>query len=465
MPIAEKETQQQNTRIDLLNRREFVDKLLDISKLLAKNKKGACYAINGSWGVGKSFVLDMFEELAEIEGQEGEILNQYLIFRYDCWEYDYYDEPLVAIIASILEQYEKKVCLLNEDQRATIKATLQQLGIFIFNWGKQKLLDSTGIDISEVADLAKTIKENGSQMTEHSHDYDSLFELKKILRKLQDTIRVLSQSQTLIIIVDELDRCLPEYTIKVLERLHHLFDKIDNVQIVLSVDKNQLSHIVRQIYGEKTDVTKYLEKLINFEIKLDSGSLSDNIDLRFADYFSRFDIRYTSTTETDIREFKSHIFDGVDIRTSISIFEKCSLLHGLLSEDSTIGDEVLMCIEIFFTLLKYYKLDTEQAKSAFDISNLFISSKTFEHSNLEEDLPGLVFLRHKYIDSIASGKPYYFMDGGKTIVQTNDIWGVLLACYRNIIGFTEDNYLCKEYLINGLLEDAKIYWNLLGTII
>mgnify|MGYP003533024634 FL=1 len=44
--------------------------------------------------------------------------------------------------------------------------------------------------------------------------------------------------------VDELDRCLPEYSIKVLERLHHLTENTDNVITVLSMDKSQLEKSV-----------------------------------------------------------------------------------------------------------------------------------------------------------------------------------------------------------------------------
>ena len=59
----------QSDRIDLLDRQEFVDQIHNIALTLAHNKKSKCYAINGSWGVGKSFVLDMFEEQAQKYGQ------------------------------------------------------------------------------------------------------------------------------------------------------------------------------------------------------------------------------------------------------------------------------------------------------------------------------------------------------------------------------------------------------------
>ena len=65
----------QSKSLDLLNRQEFVARFVRIADVLARNKKSVCYAINGRWGVGKSFVLDMIEQEEE--------LSDYWIFRYN----------------------------------------------------------------------------------------------------------------------------------------------------------------------------------------------------------------------------------------------------------------------------------------------------------------------------------------------------------------------------------------------
>ena len=48
----------------------------------------------------------MFEEQAKRIGNEG---PRYILFHYNCWEYDYYEEPLVAIVASILDQIDENL--------------------------------------------------------------------------------------------------------------------------------------------------------------------------------------------------------------------------------------------------------------------------------------------------------------------------------------------------------------------
>ena len=106
-----------------------------------------------------------------------------------------------------------------------------------------------------------------------SHDFDVYFSFNCILEKLRAAIKDLAEEQTILLVVDELDRCLPEYTITVLERLHHVLEGIPNVQTIISIDKEQLECTVRQIYGCNTNAKRYLEKFISFEITLREGSL------------------------------------------------------------------------------------------------------------------------------------------------------------------------------------------------
>ncbi len=84
--------------IDLLSRQEFIDQLIHISESLSLNKENACYAINGGWGVGKTFILEAFEKNVSLRGQEGTLLSKFLVFHYNCWQYDFYEEPLIAIV-------------------------------------------------------------------------------------------------------------------------------------------------------------------------------------------------------------------------------------------------------------------------------------------------------------------------------------------------------------------------------
>ena len=83
----------------------------------------------------------------------------------------------------------------------------------------------------------------------------------------------ITKERTLVIFVDELDRCLPEYAIKVLERMHHISKKVQNLQIIYSIDKNQFKETVRNIFGQNVNAGDYLKKFFGFGINISSVNL------------------------------------------------------------------------------------------------------------------------------------------------------------------------------------------------
>ena len=76
-------------KLDILNRDEFVEQLVRLVENISENKTSTCFAINGAWGSGKSFVLDMFEEKLSVIQSEETFNEKYFIVRYNCWKYDY----------------------------------------------------------------------------------------------------------------------------------------------------------------------------------------------------------------------------------------------------------------------------------------------------------------------------------------------------------------------------------------
>jgi Cdc6-like AAA superfamily ATPase len=93
----------ENEVLDLLDRQEFVSKLIDILDFFSKHKKSCSFAIAGQWGAGKTFVIEKLEkQISQIISEE---INdtRYIVFHYNCWQYDYYDEPAIAIISAMLD--------------------------------------------------------------------------------------------------------------------------------------------------------------------------------------------------------------------------------------------------------------------------------------------------------------------------------------------------------------------------
>lgn len=446
------------TERDLLDRKEFVKKLLLVAEKLSNNKKNSCYAIDGSWGVGKSYVLDMFEEQARILPQEDTTLSKYIIFRYNCWEYDYYNEPLMAIVASMLDEIDTKIRLIPEDKKVVIIETLKTIGKGIFNRVIHVIDKATGLPVETAVNTMSEVFCVAKEKGEDVHSFDEYMTFKKTLKELQKTINLLTGDQTVVFIVDELDRCLPEYSIKVLERIHHLFDGVPNTQVILSVDKSQLSYAVRQIYGEDTNVDRYLAKFINFELKLNEGTISDQekFDNEFKQYFCCFKSDCKSIKDSAEHDFIRMAFEGIDMRNRISILDKCLLLHSILCSDVEKMDFSVACIEILLAIIKYYKVDISDASTRFSISRLFSKSGL--------TIPkGLQLIEEEYKD-LNKKDPIYYSEGSWNSIRVSDVWGVVLASYRAVIGFKNDDFLYNRYKMIDINNYAKDFWNLLQVI-
>ena len=104
-------------KIDILSRAEFVNRLVTLTENVSNAKTNASFAINGAWGSGKSFVLDMYEEILNQIQFEQTATDKYFVIRYNCWKYDYYEEPLVAIVAAIIDIINEKTKIWNDETK------------------------------------------------------------------------------------------------------------------------------------------------------------------------------------------------------------------------------------------------------------------------------------------------------------------------------------------------------------
>ena len=100
------------------------------------------------------------------------------------------------------------------------------------------------------------------------------FSLQKSLitsfrENLEHTIIELQKSQekNLIVFIDEIDRCRPDYAVELLERIKHLFN-VKNTIFILAIDKQQLSVSLQAIYGVGLKTNEYLKRFIDLEFLL-----------------------------------------------------------------------------------------------------------------------------------------------------------------------------------------------------
>lgn len=448
--------------IDMLGREDFIGQLVTIAEILASNKKNASYAINGAWGTGKTWILESFERRIREFYQEGTTLNKYVVFHYNCWEYDYYSEPLIAIVAAILDQIDA-LNLVKEEQKAAIKEVIKEIGISLLENASTIIKEKTGIiDIQAIQKKIEQINNETSKAIAENHDFDTYFKFRETLKQLSKTIALLAEDQTVILVVDELDRCLPEYAIKVLERLHHVFGDIPNMQVILAVDKNQLVQTISSLYGNNTSIERYLKKFIDFELSLHAGDIGNIVKELYPQYHSCFSCQTLHSDTAD--ELCSLILADIDIRTCKLIIEKSHLCHRILTSDNVICDSSILCVELFLAVLKQYGLKISDAKNHFNEQNLFAYNVFFPENNYV-----LKKLGSHYKTKNSQAKYYHHNSPELSYIDVCDLYGLIIGCYRVVLGFNNEHWSGgyeNTVTINNLSvrEYVLKFWKLLNLI-
>lgn len=257
------------TTEDKIGRKEIVDKICGLVDSLNEDSN-FCLSINGAWGSGKSFVLDMIEE--ELSQH-----SEYIIVKYDAWENSFYPDPLIAMLSCVIEGLGNKL----SKMRGYFKAVAE----FGVKKGKElvdKLSDAGG-KIGVVATVIKNIAEivadfknvtvvndtKDSQLETYKSYKMLLQEFAALLNKLTKKVFVAKKQTKIIVLVDEIDRCLPNDQLKILERLHHLFD-VKNCAVIVAMNHSCIAKTVKTLYG--TDGNEYLRKFFDFVFKLDTSA-------------------------------------------------------------------------------------------------------------------------------------------------------------------------------------------------
>ena len=378
-------------------------------KSLSEHKSSTCFALNGAWGSGKSFVLDMLEEKLQDVQRGNTTSRRFFVIRYNCWKYDYYEEPLIAIVAAMIDIIESQTQVFpDSEKKRTIIGTLKAMGAVLLTLGSDAVEEKLGVDPEKIFNDIKQIRDDAEASFEDDHSYDVYFSFKQVIGKLKNVLQELTEDYTVIFLVDELDRCLPEYAIKVLERLHHITEDVENIITIVSIDKDNLMASVKRAFGFK-DPEKYLEKFINFEVKLDYGIVSEKFTEKYAEYIELFD-RELLPFEEPLEEFFGAIFQDVEIRTQEQLINKAMIAHRLLFTEKK--DYSFMCMEIILVvLLCVYKdeaLISGNRKIKISFNNFFgatTDSKEKVLGKFFEERIKQVQLR-KTIDGISGAESY-----------------------------------------------------------
>ncbi len=236
-----------------LDRKKYAEVLTDIVSGYAD---GFVLAINNPWGEGKTTFVRMWQQYLENE--------EFKTLYFNAWENDFENDVLVALISELGEIENKPIATFNNVLDKAVGLTTKVLPKVAKHLVKKAIGNEAAEDIIEGA-----FEYGAEELKEQINNYTKR---KKSIQDFKDNLEVFvneaGEGKPIVFIIDELDRCRPNYAVQVLEQIKHLFT-VPGIVFVLSIDKVQLGHAVRGVYGNvNIDADEYLRRFIDLEYSI-----------------------------------------------------------------------------------------------------------------------------------------------------------------------------------------------------
>ena len=209
-------------------------------------------AIDGSWGTGKSTFLALWDAYLRREGVK--------VVRFNAWK-SFGADPFDALTREILRQVEVPV--------SKQKGSHKQLVAFIKRHAK---LAATGVrlvsifqpDFEEVSQAAAVGIDSAANVlgSEPNEVSDPKIESPDEFAVILSAAAKTWSDHPVVVMVDELDRCSPEYSVEFLQLLEHVFHA-EHVVFVVAINRTELYHSIKSFYGQGFNAEGYLERFFD----------------------------------------------------------------------------------------------------------------------------------------------------------------------------------------------------------
>lgn len=239
----------------------------------------------GDWGCGKSSVLNLLKKQIE---DDKDLKDCSIVISFDGWAFESFDDAKVSLINGIItalkdeKRYSKEVKEKVTGFCNKLKSTLFSMRALI--WGVKNIGPHIGMAIathgaSIIPTAIGLIKENKSKALKYLEDtlqnlnqeeaYEAVHQFRNDFEELVNATGM----DRIVVLIDDLDRCLPRHIIENLEAIK-LFLDVPKVAFVIAADETIVSSAIRSelptIYEqsdkEKSSVEKigryYMEKFI-----------------------------------------------------------------------------------------------------------------------------------------------------------------------------------------------------------
>ncbi len=234
--------------------------------------------LSGNWGSGKTTVLGL---VADELGRHATATQKVLVIQTHPWRYDPATGAKESLIAEVLAALTTEIST-SETKTDKAKNLLTRLGKRV-DWAKAIKLAATSSLTLQIPDFDKLVElvkpkegdeESVRGLDEFREEFDELIKSKD----LQHILKV-------VVLVDDLDRCLPETVVESLEAMR-LFLSVPKMSFVIAADEDRVADAIRTRFtstgrAEADDddhqdpATLYLHKIVQTTIPLPALSHFD----------------------------------------------------------------------------------------------------------------------------------------------------------------------------------------------
>lgn len=237
--------------------------------------------VSGPWGSGKSTVLQLIEtQLADRGATEPN--RRILVVRSDPWRYDPAVGAKATLISEVLGALAEE--LEHREKNSTTAEATKALGRLVrrVNWTKALTLaakTSITLQIPSIDDLTGLVS--------REPDGDGPDAASKTLDDFREQFAELLSHEALrhvsrvVVLVDDLDRCLPDTVVETLETMR-LFLAVPKMSFVIAADEDRVADALRERYPTRTAAEPgeeparlYLHKIVQTTLRLPALSRFD----------------------------------------------------------------------------------------------------------------------------------------------------------------------------------------------
>ncbi len=275
------------TDTDFLNFSGVADTVGEI--IVQASGRPVSIGVSGAWGAGKSSMIRLIQ--ASLKDRKAD--NRDFVFvDFNAWLYQGYDDARAALMDVIVSKLSDEA---TKRQKATAKvkdllsrvnwmrvariavpslaalaAGLPPLGLAgeAYSAISGLITDGGTKALGDAERVAAGMGEAAEGMVKAKAERSPPKQLQALRDEFEAALKELGI--TLVVLIDDLDRCLPSTTISTLEAIR-LFLFLDNTAFVIAADTEMIKHAVRRHFEGIEDerlVTNYFDKLIQVPIRV-----------------------------------------------------------------------------------------------------------------------------------------------------------------------------------------------------